>query len=114
VVAVWLILTPLVAMFTIYTAFLALCTARAIQAQGVEIPYLVRVVAAFWLVVGYPADILFNWTVGVYTFREWRGWTFSSHIQSRVDRGLWDDKTAMWARFLNAGAPDHIKRLPKE
>lgn len=108
-------LITLAATFIIYTAFLVLCTLKAIQAKGVEIPEGIRRVGKFWLAVGVPADIAFNWTVGAYWFREWRGWTFSSHIQNRVDRGLWDHRTQEWALFLNAGDPtgDHIKRLPE-
>lgn len=108
----WIFAIPMIALFVIYTAFLALCTARSIEARGVEIPRLVRLVAKFWLLVGLPADVVFNWTVGAWTFGEWRGWTFSSHVQSRVDRGIWDHETRMWALFLNAGAPLHIKRVP--
>lgn len=108
----YLALIPVGSLFIIYTAFLALCTARSIQARDIEIPKLVMFVAKFWLFVGLPADVIFNWTVGAWTFGEWRGWTFSSHVQQRVDRGTWDHETKMWATFLNAGAPLHIKRVP--
>lgn len=101
------------ATFIIYTAFLALCTLKAIQAKGVEIPSGIRTVGKVWLAIGVPADILFNWTVGAYWFREWKGWTFSSHIQQRVDAGLWDNRTQEWAVFLDAGDANHIKRLPE-
>lgn len=109
-----LLALPLLALFTIYTAFLVLCTVKSVQATGVAIPPGIRRVAKFWLLVGVPADVLFNWTVGAYWFREWRGWTFSSHIQQRVDDGLLDARTQEWALFLNAGDPthDHIKRIP--
>ena len=103
---------PIIAMFTIYTAFLVLCTIKAIQAKGVEMPPGIRRIGWFWYAIGFPADILFNWTVGAYWFKEWRGWTFSSHIQKRIDDGRKDERTLLWARFLSAGDENHIKRIP--
>lgn len=110
----YVVLAIVASVFVVYSAFMVLCTARSIEMHGVEMPKLVRFVAKFWLFVGLPADVIFNWTVGAWTFREWRGFTFSSHIQYRVDAGLWDHKTAMWTKFLNAGDPsgNHIKRVP--
>lgn len=104
-VLVSLLLIP----FVIYTAFLVLCTLRAIQARNVELPLGMSAIGELWFIVGIVADVLFNWTWGAWIFREWRGTTFSSHVQWRVDNGRWDQRTQMWVAFLNAGAPGHIK-----
>lgn len=106
-----LVTLVLLSVFFVYTAFLVLCTYKAIEAQGVEIPPGIRRIAKFWFLVGIISDVIFNWTVGAYWFHEWRGWTFSSHIQNRIDRGLTDARTLKWAYFLNAGDPGHIKRV---
>ncbi len=103
---------------TIYTAFLALCALRSIKAQGVEVPRGFDALGRVLFLRGIVADVAFNYTWGAFVIfgsilrPEFRGTTFSSHVQWRVDQGLWDDVTARWALFLNAGAPNHIKRLP--
>lgn len=103
---------------TIYTAFLALCTLRRIQDQGVEAPDGFELLGRALFLRGIVADIAFNYTWGAFAiFGKWyrpefSGSTFSSHVQIRVDRGLWDHTTARWALFLNACAPNHIKRVP--
>ncbi len=112
-VAVGLVLLVAVATGVIYTAFLVICAYKAIERTGVRIPIGIKRTAQVWFAIGLPADVIYNWTVGLVRFRELRGKTYSEHIQQRVDAGLWDDKTQEWALFLDAGAPNHIKRLPK-
>ena len=114
VILLWLFVGVLAATFVIYTAFLALCGYKLIEKSGVEIPAGITRVAKVWLAIGVPADVLYNWFVGTARFRELRRWTYSAHIQDRIDRGLWDHDTATWARFLNAGDAGHIKRLPPD
>lgn len=113
-VIVWLFSIVVLAIFVIYSAFLVLCGARLILSQGVELVDGMMIVAKIWLVIGYPADIVYNWTVGAWRFRsgwlpEWRGTTYSSHIQWRVDRGLWDPVTVHWVRILDGGDKGHIE-----
>ena len=113
-IAAALVLIP----FTIYSAFLALCTAKRVIDAGVELPLGWRPLLYFWYAVGSVADVLFNYTWGAFVIygRPWkpefRALTFSAHTQWRVDNGRWDDKTQLWARFLNEAAPNHIKRVP--
>lgn len=106
------VLTLALIPFAIYSAFLVLCTLKAIEAQGVELPLGMKWIGYFWLIVGWPADVLFNQTWGRVIFGEARGLTFSEHVQWRIDNGLVTPKTLMWARFLNSAAPDHVKRMP--
>lgn len=108
----WVLIALLLIPFVIYTAFLALCTVRSVQAQGVEFPDGMHTIAEIWFVIGLPADLLFNWTWGVLIFGELLGTTFSSHVQKRVDLALIDPTTRLWSNFLNASAPRHIKRVP--
>lgn len=111
----WIVGILLGAPFTVFSAFMALCTARSVQEAGVEFPPGMLTVARIWLLLGWPADVLFNATWGSWIFKEWRGLTFSAHIQLRIDNGLWDHKTVMWALFLNAGDPSgHHIRLPAD
>ena len=109
---IWAALALVLIPFAIYTAFLVVCSLKAIEAQGVELPIGMKWVGYFWLLVGWPADVLFNHTWGRVIFGEGRGLTFSEHVQWRVDNGLVTPVTLKWARFLNAAAPNHIKRLP--
>lgn len=113
VTLIWVAVALVLAALAVHTAFLAMCGAKLILAK-VPMPWFMRLVIYLWLIVGYPADVIFNWTVGTLMFRELRGFTFSSHIQDRVDRGLWDMRTVTWVRVLNAGDPNHIKRVPEE
>lgn len=110
---IWLILTPLLATFVIYTAFLVLCAYKLIEDTGVEIPVGIKRVATIWYGIGAVADVVYNGTVGFFRFWEFRGLTYSEHIQTRVDRGIWDRQTKLWALFLNAGRKNHIKRVPQ-
>lgn len=110
---VWLPIGLILIAFGVFTAFLVLCTARRILDSGTEMPKGMLAVAYFWLVVGWPCDVLFNQTYGRLIFGEARGITFSAHVQWRVDNGLITPKTLMWANFLNAGMENHIKRLPE-
>ena len=68
-------------------------------------------VVAFWLVVGWPCDVLFNWWRGSWMFRELpRKLTFSSRIQWHVDHpdeSKRPNKAVHWARVLNID-PGHI------
>jgi hypothetical protein len=108
----WLLVTVIASTAVVYVAFLALCGARLIQSKGVELPPDMRLVAHLFIAIGFVADVAFNWTRGALMFREFKGTTFSSHIQWRVDNGRWDQATQEWVRLLNAGEPGHIKRVP--
>ena len=108
----WLPIALVAVPFAIYTAFLVLCSLKAIEAQGVELPLGMKWIGYVWLLIGWPADVLFNQTWGRVIFGERRELTFSAHVQWRIDNGLATPKTLVWARFLNAGAPLHIKRVP--
>lgn len=111
-VALWLAVGTVATPFVLYSAFLALCTLQSVRARGVQIPAGIALVGKLWFVAGVVADVMFNLTFGYYWFREWRGWTFSQHIQWRVDNGIWDPRTQQWTAFLNAAAPGHIQRVP--
>lgn len=120
---VWVTGSVLVAQFLVYTAFLLMCGAKLMLSNGGDLGDGMELVCKVWLVVGWPADVWYNWTRGAWRFRshwhgipipEWRGVTYSAHIQWRVDQGCDDPETREWVRRLNAAAPDHIKRWPLE
>lgn len=106
---IWLAITVALIPFVIYSAFLVLCTLRSIEAQGVELPLGMKWIGYVWIMIGWPADVLFNQTWGRVIFGEARGLTFSAHVQWRVTAGLKDPKTMQWVAFLNCGAPNHIR-----
>lgn len=105
----------------VYVAFLALCTAKRMQAaaklRGLKLPWDLRVVCYALLVGGWPADVVYNWTVGNWRFRFQTPWklTYSSRIQWHVDNlaeSANPQKAILWGVLLDAGDPGHTKRLP--
>jgi len=106
----WVAGLVLVAVFLAQTAFFNVFATRCLLQSGVPLPWPIKIEAYFWLAVGYPADIIFNWTYGSFVFREWpREWLFSDRIRRHV---LSSDRRSRrialrWARLLNAIDPDH-------
>jgi hypothetical protein len=100
-----LLAAPFVAAFVVFTAFLVYCTAKRLKKSG--IPWYIRGVIWFWIVVGWPCDVLFNQTWGRVIFGEARGTTFSDHVRWRVEleSGRLRPSTKMWAFFLQDGDP---------
>ncbi len=114
----WFILSLALIDFTVTTGFLALVTAKRVVAEKRHMPPVVLAVARFWLVVGVPADFLFNAYRGSIMFREWPQWhkkefMFSSrverwanvHISARTF--VFVQRAMAWASFLNVD-PGHI------
>lgn len=96
--------------FVVETAFLLLYQARKSLEAGV-LPFEAKAIAVFWLVVGYPADILFNLTRGTIMFRELpKELLFTSRVQRLVNSGSdWRrEKAQRWAAFLNSVDPGHV------
>jgi hypothetical protein len=112
---IWLLISIVAATFIVETAFMTICTAKRMQKDGV-LEEEMELVAKFWLIIGTPADIWFNWTRGSRIFHEFpRELTFSSRVQRHVDKkGKYYDKAVKWGRILNSGDPDHIHGVPPE
>lgn len=106
----WILVTTVLATFVVYTAFLTLCTAKRMLAAGVPLPWDLKFVCYFWLLVGWPADVVYNWTRGTIRHRKLpRELTYSSRIQGLVEKGKADAETLAWANLLNAGDENHIR-----
>jgi hypothetical protein len=112
----WIVLAALLATFAVYTAFFALSTAKRILAAGVELGPFERLVCYVLLLVGWPADVVYNAIVGTWMFREWPKWhrlelTFSARVGRLVNSGDSERraKALERARMLNAADPGHIK-----
>lgn len=108
----WTLVAVILAPPVIYTAFLVLASARRILAAGARMPAGMRLVCRFWLIVGAPADALFNATYAWVRFGERpREIMFSSRIERymRGPDGRQKDRARPWADMLNAAWPEHIK-----
>lgn len=109
---IWLAIALISSTFAVYTAFLALASAKRLRDAGVPIPWDMRAVCWFWYVVGWPADVLFNWLRGTWMYRESpREFTFSARVQRhyRKTGGKRKDKANEWAALLTGADPGHIK-----
>lgn len=111
----WIYVGLAAVVFTVETAFLVVVAGKILRKRGLLEGELKGVVG-FWLFVGYPCDILFNWWRGSWMFREWpRKWTFSSRIQWHIDN-LAKSKEPMkalhWANVLNID-DGHIDNVPE-
>jgi hypothetical protein len=114
--AAWIVGITFAATFVVETAFMQVASAKRALAMGVRLPIDVRVVSAFWLVVGFPADIVFNLTRGTWIFRElpkWGEWTFTARVKRHYRAGPSKRyRTAVyWFTFLNAVDHGHIREI---
>ena len=108
----WLLIVAALATFIVQTGFVYLATAQRLLKKGI-LPLDMKLIAYIWLIVGYPSDVLFNWTRGTWMLRELpKEFLFTSRIQRHVDEGDLSEKVILWARILNEIDPGHIKRLP--
>ena len=107
-----LILAATLIAFVAVTAFVFCSVAKRLIESRSWTPWWIRPIAYAWLIVGLPADYLFNKTFGCLIFREgWRESLFTARVQFHVDEstGKRHDKALKWAEFLNAVDPGHIK-----
>lgn len=111
---VWLLVAVCLSTFVVETAFMQVMSAKRALALGIELPLDMKCVSYFWLVVGVPADMVFNWLRGSWIFREWPRWgewMFTARVQRHVDEseGWRLERALRWARILNAIDPQpHI------
>jgi hypothetical protein len=104
----WLALAIALIAFVVETGFFALASAERVMAAGLPFKGYRRLVVKFWLLVGVPADALYNLTVGTIVFRELpREWLYSSRVARLARAG--NPKAIAERDFLNAAAPGHIQ-----
>jgi len=105
---IWLLVSAALATFVVYTAFLALCTAKRMIASGVSLPADLKLTCYLWLLIGWPADFVYNLLRGTLRHLEWpHELTYSARVQRLARKG--DKEAIEWARLLNAGDEDHVK-----
>jgi hypothetical protein len=110
-VVVWTLVAAILAPPVIYTAFLALASAKRIRDEGIPVPAGMRLTCLLLYVLGAPADVLYNWTHGSRYFKEWpKEWTFSARVQRHANGpiGWRRDKARRWGALLNTVDPFHI------
>jgi hypothetical protein len=107
------ILAAFISTGLVFTAFLAVSSAKKLRDAKIPMPLALTVVCYFWLIVGLVADYVYNWTVGTARFRKWHGGLYSSRIQDLIDgpRAALPAKALKWAALLNTVDPGHIKRV---
>jgi hypothetical protein len=115
VVMKWIIVAIVLSPFVVRLSFFGVCTAKRLLESGIKLTIVDRLVAYFLLAIGVPADIIYNWTIGVIRFREFRGITYSSRIQYYWTNHTWQFKstrrhnlTHYWHDYLNTADPGHI------
>jgi hypothetical protein len=102
-------LALLLVAFVVETGFFALATAERVEASsGIKLTGYRRGIVYIWLLIGWPADVLYNWTIGSLTFRELpKELTYSSRVGRLARAG--NVKAIAEANFLNAAMPGHIR-----
>ncbi len=105
----YLLISIVLIAFVTQTGFFVLATAKRIEAAGLRLSGFRRVVVYAWLLVGVPADALYNWLVGswFYLRDRPREFMYSSHVGDLARAG--DERGLSEAAFLNAALPGHIK-----
>lgn len=109
----WLLLSLVLIAFVTQTGFFVLATAKRIEAEGLKLTGFRRAVVYVWLMVGVPADALYNWLIGSWFYLKDRPreLMYSSHVGDLARAG--DERALKEAAFLNAALPGHI-RLPDD
>lgn len=107
----WTLIFAIASTFLVETAFVEVVAAKAMLKRGLLTTEL-RLVAYFWLIVGYPADAIFNLTRGVIMFRELNphALLFSPRIDFYMrnpNRCKKLDRAVRWAALLNTLDPGH-------
>jgi hypothetical protein len=113
-VLLWTLVAIVASPFVVRMAFMGLCTAKRLHASGIDLSVVDETVILILFAVGWPADVIYNWTVGWYRFGEIRDITYSSRIQwyvrhpDRVPEGT-QEIVNYWFEYLNVADPGHIK-----
>lgn len=102
--------------FGLYTGFMCLGSAKRIRDAKIPMPIGMKLSAYFWLAVGGPSDVFFNWTRGAWRFRDrnvFRTTMFTHRIQYFIDTADdWRLEEALyWAKIANTIDPGHIHRV---
>lgn len=114
VAALYAFLAIVAASFVVHTAFLALSSANRVRKAGIKLPRGLKVTAHVLLLVGWPADVFYNWTVGTLRFRELpKELTYSArvrrHCRESASVSEWRyRKACAWRDILNVVDPGHI------
>lgn len=104
----WVAVAVALIAFVVETGFFALATAERVEASGIKLTGYRRGIVYIWLLIGWPADVLYNWTWATLTFRELpKELTYSSRVGRLARAG--NPKAIAEANFLNAAMPGHIR-----
>lgn len=109
----WVLVVAALSTFIVETAFIYVSQAKKLLDGGVDVPLDIKLIAYFWLAVGYPADVLFNWTRGTIMFRELpKEFLFTERVQRHVSvlgTHHQQRKAIGWAQILNRIDPGHVR-----
>jgi hypothetical protein len=112
----WLLLAIVLSPFVVRLSFWALCTAKRLRDSGIKLSWIDRLIAYVLFAVGYPADFLYNQTIGLIRFGELRSTLYSGRIQYYVDNATFPlnsergQAVIYWTEYLNICDPTpHIK-----
>jgi hypothetical protein len=111
----WIGVAIIASPFVVRASFMGLCTAKRLYNSEIKLSLTDWVVILILFAIGYPADWIYNWTVGWWRFGEIHKFTYSSRIQHYVDTkkfygdtGKWLD-IVYWFKYLNVADPGHIR-----
>lgn len=115
---IWVIVALIASPVAVRMGFMGICTAKRLRDSGLPLSRTDKVAALLCFAIGYPADIIYNLSVGRLRFGEFRGFTYSSRIQYYIDHDTFMDdaskrrKVVYWYTYLNVADPGHIKAKP--
>ena len=112
---IWILVVIALSTFVVETAFVYVSTAKRLLESDLPFPMDMKAIAYFWLVVGLPADMIFNLTRGTFMFRELpRELLFTARIKRHQFTTGWRGKKAkQWAKLLNFVDPGHVRTKKK-
>lgn len=99
--------------FVVVSAFIVASTFKRLLEEDIELMWWLKVIAVVWVVIGYPADVAFNFLFGTIIFRElpkWGEWLFTHRLQRHYFQSTdWrHDKASQWRVWVNAVDTGHM------
>lgn len=102
--AFWLVFALLLTWFVLANGFIVYMASRAVLKRDEDIHWFLKIPAAVMVVLGAPADVLFNWVAGSILFKEWpREGVFTTRCKrhKRGSPGWRRNKAIEWCRRMN-------------
>lgn len=100
----WLALSVLLTWFVLVNGYIVYMAASAVLERGQKLNWFMKIPAVVLVLLGLPADVIFNWIAGTILFRERpHEWVFTARCKRhKAGQDGWrKDKAMKWCAAMN-------------